>query len=81
MEFTILDIAPLLSSIQLTITFMRGHNLLLQDYFCCGMQCSKVRDIKLSDQKYFSVNQQYAESGTQSEQTVFGLNQNYHLMS
>ena len=53
MEFTILDIAPLLSSIQMTITFMRGHNLLLQDYFCCGMQCSKVRDIKLSDQEIF----------------------------
>ena len=53
MDFTILDIAPLLASIPLTITFLRGRNLLLQDFFYCGNLCSKVKDNKLTDNEIF----------------------------
>ena len=36
-------------------------------------------DQNLMTKKYFSVNQQFAESSSQSEQTVFGLNQKLPL--
>ena len=49
----ILEISPIISSVTETNNFMRGHNLLLQDYFCCNQTCSKVTDMSISDHQVF----------------------------
>ena len=51
------EIVPILQNVKETITFMRGRNLLLQDFFCCGIACSKVMDISLQDREIFQCNQ------------------------
>ena len=56
METNIFDIAPVLSDIKTCIAFLRGRNLLLNDYICCGIQCSKVADISISDRERFQCN-------------------------
>ena len=48
--------APILSSTEKTIEFMRGRNLLLQDYICCGHPCAKVTNIQVTDKKIFQCN-------------------------
>ena len=53
MELNILDIAPILSDTETCINFLRGRNLLLQDYHCCGNICSKVQDPNCSDGQIF----------------------------
>ena len=53
MNINILDIAPLLSDVKQLINFLRGQNLLLQNYYCCGNTCSKVHDISLTDKEIF----------------------------
>ena len=55
-NFDILQIAPLIQDVKQTITFMRGRNLFLQDFFRCGSQCSKVMDISLTDREIFQCN-------------------------
>ena len=57
MDVNILDIAPVLSDIKTCIAYLRGRNLLLNDYFCCETQCSKVMDISLNDREIFQCNQ------------------------
>ena len=52
----IFDVGILFQNVNLTIEFMRGRNLLLQDYLCCGSECSKVHDISLSDWQIFQCN-------------------------
>ena len=56
METNIFDIAPVLSDIKICIAFLRGRNLLLNDYICCGNECSKVMDISISDRERFQCN-------------------------
>ena len=56
MNVNIFDIAPVLSDTKFCIAYMRGRNLLLQDFFCCNSQCSKVTDISLSDKETFQCN-------------------------
>ena len=53
MELNIFDLVPILSDISTCINFLRGRNLLVQDYFCCNQTCSKVRDPKTSDNEVF----------------------------
>ena len=53
MECNILEIAPALSDTMKCIDFLRGRNLLLQDYKCCGQFCSKVMDRELTDKQRF----------------------------
>ena len=53
MNVNLLDIAPVLCNVKETIGFLRGLNLLLQDYLCCGETCSKVHDISLTDKEIF----------------------------
>ena len=53
METNIFDIAPLLSDVKQCIAFLRGRNLLLNDYLFCGSQCSKVMDVTISDRERF----------------------------
>ena len=48
--------SPIIGSVPKTIEFLRGHNLLLQDFHCCGNTCSKVHDISLSDKQIFQCN-------------------------
>ena len=36
MDLNILDVAPILSDTSMCIGFLRGRNLLLSDYICCG---------------------------------------------
>ena len=55
-NFDIFSIAPIIQDVKQTIVFMRGHNLLLQDYFCCNNMCSKVMDISLKDREIFQCN-------------------------
>ena len=50
MELNILDLAP---DTQTCIQFLRGRNLLLQDYIYCGNICQKVRDPNVSDNEIF----------------------------
>ena len=57
MDINILEIAPIISDVRQTITFLRGRNLLLQDYWCCGQIASKVTDISLTDKEIFQCNQ------------------------
>ena len=56
MAMNILQIAPIISDIKSTVQFMRLHNLLLQDYWCCETICSKVMDISLKDREIFQCN-------------------------
>ena len=53
MELNILDIAHVLSDVNVCIEYLRGRNLLLQDYFCCGNPCQKVKDPNCSDKQIF----------------------------
>ena len=53
MNVNIFDITPLLANVKTTIDFPRGRNLLLQDYYCCQNECSKVHDISLIDKDIF----------------------------
>ena len=53
MELNILDIAPVITNTDTCIQFLRGRNLLLQDYLCCNNPCSKVKDLKISDNQIF----------------------------
>ena len=53
MNLNILDISPVLCDIKKCIGFLRGRNLLLQDFICCNQTCSKVTDISLSDREIF----------------------------
>ena len=52
MNINILDIAPVLSDVNIAVNFLRGRNLLSQDYMCCGHICSKVRDSSLTDTNF-----------------------------
>ena len=52
-DINILEIAPVLSDTHNCIIFLRGHNLLLEDYFCCNQTCSKVMDVHISDKERF----------------------------
>ena len=56
MEVNIIELAPIISDTKKCINFLRGRNLLLQDYICCQQQCSKVMDIKLTDREIFQCN-------------------------
>ena len=56
MELNILDITPVLSDTLICINFLRGRNLLIQDYWCCGQITSKVMDVELSDKQSFQCN-------------------------
>ena len=76
MELNIFDLAPLLSDTDKCIEFLRGRNLLLQDYICCNNTCSKVKDSKLSDKRFFNVIP--VTGDTQYEQKVSGRNQNWN---
>ena len=53
LELNILDLAPVITDTQTCIQFLRGRNLLLQDYICCGNICQKVRDPNVSDNEIF----------------------------
>ena len=53
MEFDILGLRPIIQDVSKTITFLRGRNLLLADFICCQMPCSKVMDFSLSDKQIF----------------------------
>ena len=56
MNVGILDIAPVLSDVRTCIEFLRGRNLLLNDYICCNQICSKVTDISITDKQIFQCN-------------------------
>ena len=56
MELNILDIAPVLSDTRICINFLRGRNLLIQDYWCCGHITSKVMDSDITDKQCFQCN-------------------------
>ena len=56
MELNILDIAPVISDTNTCVNFLRGRNLLIQDYWCCGNIASKVMDVQLSDEQRFQCN-------------------------
>ena len=53
MDVNIIELAPVLADTKKSIQYLRGHNLLLQDYFCCRNICSKVMDIGLKDKVIF----------------------------
>ena len=53
MEVNIIEIAPFISETSKCIEFLRGHNLLLQDLWCCGRIASKVLDLQISDKERF----------------------------
>ena len=53
MELNILDIAPVISDTKTCVQFLRGRNLLLQDYHCCRNICKKVADPNVSDHEIF----------------------------
>ena len=48
-----MDILPILSNTATCVNFLKGRNLLLQDYICCQVPCSKVKDCKVSDNEVF----------------------------
>ena len=52
----IFDLAPVIGNVCICIEFLHGRNLLLNDLFCCGVQCSKVTDISISDKQIFQCN-------------------------
>ena len=52
----IISMSPVFQSVTKSIEFLRGHNLLLQDFYCCNQVCSKVHDISLSDKQIFQCN-------------------------
>ena len=54
--FDIFNIGPIIQNVNTTVQFLRGRNLLLQDFFCCGITCSKVMDVSLSDKQIFQCN-------------------------
>ena len=56
MEFNILELAPIISDTKQCITFLRGRNLLLEDYICCGQPSAKVVDPNLTDKEIFQCN-------------------------
>ena len=74
-DLDILQIAPIIQDVKQTITFMRGRNLLLQDYFCCQLPCSKVMDISLKDKEIFQC--KTCSKGTVSDKAHFGSNRAY----
>ena len=43
MGLNILDIAPVISDTKICVQYLRGRNLLLNDYFCCERACSKSK--------------------------------------
>ena len=53
MELNILDIAPVISDTKICVNFLRGRNLLLNDYICCGIVSKKVADPNSSDGEIF----------------------------
>ena len=56
MNLDIFGLAPIIQDVSKTIDFLHGRNLLLADYFCCGVTCSKVMDCSLSDKQIFQCN-------------------------
>ena len=56
MNINIIDLAPLLTDVKQCIAFMRGRNLLLQDFYCCRNRCSKVMDVSITDKEWFQCN-------------------------
>ena len=54
-DFDILEIAPIISNVRECIRFLRGRNLLLNDFICCQHISSKVTDIKISDHEIFQM--------------------------
>ena len=53
MDLNILDVAPILTDTTRCINFLRGRNLLLQDYICCQNICCKVKEPNSSDGEIF----------------------------
>ena len=53
MELNILDIVPLITDTKTCINFLRGRNLLLQDYICCGIVSKKVCEPNCLDNEIF----------------------------
>ena len=53
MNIGIFEISSLITDVKKCVEFMRGHNLLIQDYFCCHQIASKVHDISLTDREIF----------------------------
>ena len=51
MNLDLLDIAPVFSDVNKCKEYLCGRNLLLNDLWCCRVQCSKVTDISLSDKE------------------------------
>ena len=56
MDLDIINFGPVLIDVTKSIEFLRGRNLLLNDYFCCGSMCSKVMDSSLNDKQIFQCN-------------------------
>ena len=56
MATNIFEIAPYISDTKECIQYLRGRNLLLQDYYCCRQITTKVMDVTISDQQRFQCN-------------------------
>ena len=56
MDVDIFGIAAIIGDVSKTINFFRGRNLLLADYICCHVPCSKVMDCSLTDKQIFQCN-------------------------
>ena len=48
--------AAFLTNVNNCILFLRGRNLLLEDFYCCRVVCSKVYDSSLTDKQIFQCN-------------------------
>ena len=53
MDLNIFNIINILSETSTCINYLRGRNLLLQDYWCCNQIASKVKDSNTSDKEVF----------------------------
>ena len=54
MNVNILTLSPVLSDVKNCIQYMRGRNLLLNDYISCNVRASKVMDVHLKTNRFSS---------------------------